>query len=452
MAGLTTSLATTNSTVAGLGTSVTNLTTSLATTDAAVAGLGTSLATTNSTVSNLGTQLTTTNSNIAGLGTSVTGLTTSLAGTDATVSALSSAVTAANQLAVRYTPDAAGNPTNSVALTGSGNGAPVAITNLAAGAVSANSSDAVNGAQLFAVQQQAVAGGIQYDTNVDGSFNRSSLTLGTAGLPTQIRNVANGQANTDAANFGQVQAAQAAAISQAVTILIQSGACQVVNTNLICGTGSSASGTNATVTGVNAQSNGNNSSTFGNGAQSNFNNAVAFGSNARGQADGATAIGTGAIASGANSVALGNGAVASGANSVALGAGALADRPNTVSVGNTLTGSARQITNVAAGTAPTDAVNLEQFQAGLDGFSGIVAGEARAYARRGIAAALAVPNLTLEAGHKQVFGGSFGYYDGYTAVGIAYARRINNNAQINLGVSGGEASEVAVRGGFQIGW
>ena len=92
------------------------------------------------------------------------------------------------------------------------------------------------------------------------------------------------------------------------------------------------------------------------------------------------AIGTGAtVGSGAQgSVAFGSGASATAANSVALGADSVASRgaqsgytafglasPQTsageVSVG--VPGAERQITNVAAGSAPTDAVNMAQLQA-----------------------------------------------------------------------------------------
>src|SRR3546814_9817733 len=45
-------------------------------------------------------------------------------------------------------------------------------------------------------------------------------------------------------------------------------------------------------------------------------------------------------------------------NSVALGNGSVADRANTVSVG--AAGQERQIVNVAAGTSDTDAVNVAQ--------------------------------------------------------------------------------------------
>ncbi|MPS77883.1 MAG: hypothetical protein E2591_07325 [Achromobacter sp.] len=76
----------------------------------------------------------------------------------------------------------------------------------------------------------------------------------------------------------------------------------------------------------------------------------------------ATAGGSGAVATGSGSTALGNGAQARGDNSVALGAGSSDDgRKNVVSVG--AKGKERQVTNVAAGTAKTDAVNVQQLDA-----------------------------------------------------------------------------------------
>ena len=94
-------------------------------------------------------------------------------------------------------------------------------------------------------------------------------------------------------------------------------------------------------------------------------NGTAVGFSASASADGATSLGANAKARAVDSVALGSGAIAqAGAdNSVALGAGSLADRANTVSVGTV--GGERQITNVAAGTADTDAVNFGQFNSAL---------------------------------------------------------------------------------------
>ncbi|WP_226470600.1 YadA family autotransporter adhesin, partial [Luteimonas panaciterrae] len=70
------------------------------------------------------------------------------------------------------------------------------------------------------------------------------------------------------------------------------------------------------------------------------------------------AAGTGARAEGKDAIAIGHLSQAQAEGSVALGAGSVASRANTVSVG--AAGSERQITNVAAGTENTDAVNVAQ--------------------------------------------------------------------------------------------
>ncbi len=72
----------------------------------------------------------------------------------------------------------------------------------------------------------------------------------------------------------------------------------------------------------------------------------------------AMAGGAGSVASGSHSTAMGTGSKATAANSTALGANSVADRENSVSVGSV--GNERQLTNVAAGTQGTDAVNLDQ--------------------------------------------------------------------------------------------
>lgn len=73
------------------------------------------------------------------------------------------------------------------------------------------------------------------------------------------------------------------------------------------------------------------------------------------------ATGSDAVAYGIDSTAIGANAVANGPDSVALGSGSIADRGNAVSIG--AAGSERQITNVAAGTADTDAVTVGQLKA-----------------------------------------------------------------------------------------
>ncbi|MDR6539754.1 YadA-like family protein, partial [Variovorax soli] len=75
-------------------------------------------------------------------------------------------------------------------------------------------------------------------------------------------------------------------------------------------------------------------------------------------------------ASGPDSTAVGSGAISSGKNSVALGSQSNDDgRSNVVSVGSA-NGGERQVTNVAAGSKDTDAVNVAQLRPFADALGG----------------------------------------------------------------------------------
>lgn len=135
------------------------------------------------------------------------------------------------------------------------------------------------------------------------------------------------------------------------------------------------------------------------------------------------ALGQNSTASGNGSLAIGNNTTASGQNSVALGNDSVADRDNTVSVG--APGHERQITNVAAGTAPTDAVNVQQ----LNDHIGSVRSDMDHYRRDasgGIASAVAIANLPQAslAGESMVAIAG-GTYSGQSAVafGVSTATR-----------------------------
>jgi autotransporter adhesin len=186
------------------------------------------------------------------------------------------------------------------------------------------------------------------------------------------------------------------------------------------------------------------------------------------------ASGPNAIASGANSTALGADTKATASGSVALGQGSVADRANTISVG--AAGSERQITNVAAGTQTTDAVNVGQLNQGLsqnlseanqytnNAFAGskqytdnAVAG-ANAYtdsrvnsavkdARGGIASAIATANLPQAfipgKGMISVAGGT---YSGQSAVALGISKASENGRWV---VKGSASSDT--RGNFGAG-
>ncbi|RMH91126.1 hypothetical protein EBB59_08265 [Lysobacter pythonis] len=111
---------------------------------------------------------------------------------------------------VTYNYAGVGSAANGVVSVGAA-GKERQIVNVAAGQVSASSTDAVNGSQLFATNQAVSALGnraVQYDVNTDGTVNRGSITLGSAGTGTRIGNVANGTSANDAVNLSQLETAK----------------------------------------------------------------------------------------------------------------------------------------------------------------------------------------------------------------------------------------------------
>ncbi len=126
-----------------------------------------------------------------------------------------------------------------------------------------------------------------------------------------------------------------------------------------------------------------NSIAFGNGSVTDATalGSIALGTNAGvgAGATGAVALGTGATATGVNGVALGANSIAARgpqADYAAIGLAALQNSAGEVSVGTV--GGERQITNVAAGSADTDAVNVSQL-AGVRAQIGTVASGAVQY-------------------------------------------------------------------------
>ena len=150
-----------------------------------------------------------------------------------------------------------------------------------------------------------------------------------------------------------------------------------------------ANGDAALALGTTSQANGISSMAVGNSAVATGQNAMAFGANSSAAAIGAIAIGSGSSSASTNSVAVGVGSSVSVASSVALGANSTAVRgvsggytaygagtgqvsAGEVSLGSV--GSARQLTNVAPGSAATDAANVGQLTTSVNGLGTSVAG------------------------------------------------------------------------------
>ncbi|MEG3176397.1 YadA-like family protein [Sphingomonas sp. RB3P16] len=305
----------------------------------------------------------------------------------------------ADPLAVRYA-----DATKGTLALGGANG--TVVTNVAAGAVTTTSTDAVNGAQLNATNQAVAAVDTRVTNlgtsvasslgggsvvNADGSVTAPTYqvaTVGAGGTTTTSTYTDVGSAITGlGSSISNVNTRIAAATDRAVTYDGAVGSAR--DTLTLAGAGGtrianlSAGAVNATSTdavngaqlnavGQQVAANTSNITTLNTNVTNLQNGTAGFfrvnntANNPAPVATGANAIaaGGGTVSSGANAVALGTAASATGANSVALGSGSLADRDNSVSVGSAT--ATRQLTNVAAGTMATDAVNLGQLTSGLN--------------------------------------------------------------------------------------
>ncbi|WP_081081118.1 ESPR-type extended signal peptide-containing protein [Burkholderia territorii] len=271
------------------------------------------------------------------------------------------------------------------------------LRNVAQGEVSANSMDAVNGSQLFGLQEQFAKQFGELHGRVDELSDRVTERENAPGA---------GGPGTG-------------------------GSGSTVN-----GEGSSASGENSSALGQGSNSSGGNSSAIGQGA-------VASGGSS-------SAVGQGSVASGENSTAIGQGTSATGSGSVALGQGSVADRDNAVSVGSA--GHERQITNVADGTAPTDAINKRQLDGAMQsvdqrfGETNRMINDVAKNAYAGIAAAMAMPNMTpSQPGKTVVAVGAANFKSGSAVAAGATYRSRNGNWLVNGAVSVTSVGDAGVR-------
>ncbi|MDR6504149.1 autotransporter adhesin, partial [Burkholderia ambifaria] len=320
------------------------------------------------------------------------------------------------------------------------------LTNVAAGAVNATSSDAINGSQLYssmqsvantlgggtavdpngnligtsfevnghpystvesAIQAAAAYGGtdplaVRYDLNQDGTPNYGSVTLGGIGTnvaPVVLTNVADGKNPYDAVNFGQLSNLQ-----DQVTNLNQS----VTNidgrvTNLESGSGGGGGGS------WDYDAHGNKLTNIGNGAVS---------------ATSTDAVNGSQLHNTAQSVA------------DALGGGASVDSNGNV-IAPTYTVGGQSVNDVGSAVS-----KIDQRLTGMQGQINDVSRNAYS----GIAAATALTMIPgVDPGKNVSFGIGSATYKGYQAVAFGGEARITQNLKVRAGVglsSGGNTAGV----------
>jgi len=265
------------------------------------------------------------------------------------------------------------------------------LNNVAGGLIAAGSMQAVNGGQLFAMQQK-------YDQQFSDLSGRFDDLDGRVGVIEE--GVADG--SIGGPGDGGVEEGKGGAGS------------------IVVGDGADASGEKSSAIGQGAVASGDNSSAVGQGAEASGSNSSAVGQGAVASGENSSAIGQGAVASGDNSTALGQGAQASHDNSVALGAGSQTSRDDEVSIG--APGAERYLGNVKDGVLDTDAVNVRQLNNAIGGLQNQVDTNRRD-AMGGTAAAMAVAGLPQSSMPGRTFmaiaGSTYGGEQG-TALGVSY--------------------------------
>ncbi|HBD2189771.1 TPA: YadA-like family protein [Escherichia coli] len=354
------------------------------------------------------------------------------------------------------------------------------ITNVANGAISSTSSDAVNGSQLYTTNQYIVdALGGDAEVNADGTITAPSYTIAN----TEYNNVGDAldalddnallwdeTANGGAGAYNASHDGKASIITNVADGSISEDSTDAVN-------GSQLNATNMMIeqnSQIINQLAGNTDATYieENGAGINYvrtnDNGLAF-NDASASGVGATAVGYNAVASGASSVAIGQNSSSTVDTGIALGSSSVSSRViakgsrdtsvseegvvigydttdgellGALSIGDD--GKYRQIINVADGSEAHDAVTVRQLQNAI----GAVATTPTKYYHANSTAedSLAVGEDSLAMGAKTVVNGNAGIGIGLNTLVLADAINgiaIGSNARAN------HANSIAMGNGSQ---
>jgi autotransporter adhesin len=161
--------------------------------------------------------------------------------------------------------------------------------------------------------------------------------------------------------------------------------------------------------------------------------------------------------SGSGSVAIGEGAEAPNSDSVAIGSNSTTDRDNEISVGSP--GSERVVSNVAAATRPTDAVNLQQMNDRFDTEREYTDGRFNQMDKRldrmgAISAAYAgmATNTAGLSGDSRI-GAGIGSQNGRSALAVGYQRILGDRKNISVSLGGAfSGSDKSVSAGAGFSW
>ncbi|MCW3605151.1 YadA family autotransporter adhesin [Burkholderia cenocepacia] len=321
------------------------------------------------------------------------------------------------------------------------------LQRVAAGEISATSMDAINGSQLFDLQEQFAK---QYGElsgqfgDLSHRFDDLSDRLGELETNPGTGGPGTGDGSTVVGEGAVASGENSSAIGEKA---LASGE----NSSAV-GQGAVASGSNGSAIGQGSTASGGNSSAIGQGAVASGNNGSAIGQGAVASGENGTALGQGAVASGKDSTALGQGASATGSGSVAIGQGSVASEANTVSFGNGTEEGNRRLVNIADGINASDAATKGQLDRAMESVDARFNDTNRAIndvaknAYAGIAAAMAMPNMTpSQPGKTVVAVGAANFKSGSAIAAGATYRSRSGNWLVNGATSITSVGDVGVR-------
>nr|WP_249201118.1 YadA-like family protein [Burkholderia cenocepacia] len=321
------------------------------------------------------------------------------------------------------------------------------LQRVAAGEISATSMDAVNGSQLFDLQEQFAK---QYG-DLSGRLGDLSSRFGD--LSDRLGDFeANPGTGGPGTGDGSTVVGEGAVASGENSSAIGDSALASGENASAVGQGAVASGNNGSAIGQGSVASGENGSALGQGAVASGENGTALGQGSAASGANGTAVGQGAVASGENSTSLGQGASATGSGSVAIGQGSVATEANTVSFGDGTAEGNRRLVNIADGINASDAATKGQLDRAMESVDARFNDTNRAIndvaknAYAGIAAAMAMPNMTpSQPGKTVVAVGAANFKSGSAIAAGATYRSRNGNWLVNGATSITSVGDVGVR-------
>ena len=334
------------------------------------------------------------------------------------------------------------------------------IKHVAPGAITAASTDAINGSQLFYVakglQDQMGAAATHYysvkgsgatdgNYNNDGATGTHALAAGVGASASGEHTVAVGSATTASAQ-GAIAIGNTAIAKGQDAMAIGKASSAAEKDATAVGNTATASKEAATAVGTNAQASANHATAVGTGAKASGGASSAFGNDAKAGGWASVANGRAANAAGASAVAIGEEASAPTSNSIAIGAKAsvdvgtataTADSGTVTGVGSVAVGasSSAKGTNAAAFGQKAEAFGQNSLAAGQDshatGKSSVALGDG-ARGSKDSATAVGVYTKATGAGATAIGGNAEADTWGATALGLG-AKAITNSSTTAIG-------------------